>query len=135
MSLGNWDPATDQAKHSVTIEAAMLKRFISISQQDLLEQLDSQLSSQELQLQADIMQLDKDIWTSLAQSFSDDELMHLMRFFTVAEKLSGWEAGANSPVIWLGKVLKKRGTGINRELTLWIKANSDNQFIPHGALL
>ena len=81
------------------------------------------------------MQLDKEQWFDAARTFNDDEIVHLMRFFTVAEQLPGWEAGANSPVVWLGKILKQRGTGIDRELVLWIKAHSDNQFLPHGALL
>ncbi|WP_101759989.1 hypothetical protein [Oceanicoccus sp. KOV_DT_Chl] len=81
------------------------------------------------------MQQRKADWFHVASTLSDEQLQHLMRFFTVAESLPGWEAGDNSPVIWLGKVLKQRGTGISRELVLWIKANSSNQFLPHGALL
>jgi hypothetical protein len=80
------------------------------------------------------MKQDKESWFEVADSFSDDELVHLMRFFTKAEQLPGWEAGDTSPVIWLGKMLKKRGTGIDRELALWIKANSNNQYLPHGSL-
>ncbi|MEE8058973.1 MAG: hypothetical protein V3T17_14225 [Pseudomonadales bacterium] len=135
MSLGSWDPNTEQAKHDLQVDQDLLKRFIAISLNDQLDQLDTQLSGTEQQAQASLMQLNKKNWGSIAKPFSDNDIEHLMRFFTVAEKLPGWEAGANSPVIWLGKVLKKRGTGINRELVLWIKANSDNQFLPHGPLL
>ena len=67
--------------------------------------------------------------------FSNEEIEHLMRFFTIAEQLPGWHAADNSPVIWLGKLLKQRGVGINKELVLWIKENSDNRFLPHGPLI
>lgn len=135
MSLGTWDPKAEQPAGDFKVDQAQLKCFIAYSQQDQLGQLQELISAADLQQQAQLMQLDKDQWFSEVESYSDEELEQLMRFFTLAEKLPGWEAGAQSPVIWIGKVLKKRGTGINRELVLWIKANSDNQYLPHGALL
>ena len=134
MSLGSWDPNAEQAKNDVQLDSKLLQRYIAISQNQQLEQLAQLLSTDEQQLQAGLMQLTREQWFDAAQSLSDDEIEHLMRFFTMAEQLPGWDGGANSPVIWLGKVLKQRGTGINRELLLWIKAHSDNQFLPHGAL-
>lgn len=135
MSLGNWDPTPAQGQQPFKADAERLQRFIALSQNDLLTDLSKQLSSDEQQTQANLMQLDQKAWAVLAQPLNDDDIEQLMRFFTMAETLPGWEAGANSPVIWLGKELKKRGTGINRDLTIWIKANSDNRYIPHGALL
>ncbi len=135
MSLGNWDPTPAQGQQPFKADAERLQRFIALSQNDLLADLSKQLSSDEQQTQANLMQLDQKAWAVLAQALNDDDIEQLMRFFTMAETLPGWEAGANSPVIWLGKELKKRGTGINRDLTIWIKANSDNRYIPHGALL
>ncbi len=64
-----------------------------------------------------------------------EQLLHLVRFFTLAEmQLSGWEAGAESPVIWIVKTLRRRKSPPSKDLLLWIKANSDNRFIPNGAL-
>ena len=134
MSQGTWDPDAEQASINFQLDNTLLARLISYSQQDQLNQLKELLSTSELQIYAQLMKTSKDQWLIATQTLSDDEIIHLMRFFTVSEKLPGWEAGANSPVIWLGKILKQRGTGINRELVLWIKAHSDNQFLPHGPL-
>lgn len=135
MSLGSWDPKAAQAETDFKIDPKILLRFIEISQQQQLDNLDQLLSAEEKQTQAALMQQDKSHWFSAAHPLSDEALIDLMRFFTLAEKLPGWESGDKSPVIWLGKVLKKRGTGINRDLVLWIKSNSNNQFLPHGSLL
>lgn len=135
MSIGNWDPETNTTQKAFQLDASSLNRLIEISKNNQLEQLNTLLSPTEKQQQTDLMQLDKGQWFTVAESLSDLEIEHLMRFFTMAEKLPGCEAGAQSPVIWLGKVLKKRGAGISRDLVLWIKAHSDNQYLPHGALL
>ena len=74
------------------------------------------------------MQQSREAWLSAGASLTDDTIVHLIRFFTLAEQLPGWESANNSPVIALAKILKKRGSGIDKELLLWIKANSRNQF-------
>ena len=135
MSLGSWDPKAANAETNFSIDRKVLERFLEISQHQQLDQLDEKLSAEDQQIQAGLMTQDKHSWFAVAESFSDEELGQLMRFFTLAEKLPGWEAGDKSPVIWLGKILKKRGTGIDRELLLWIKANTNNQYLPHGSLL
>ncbi|MFU8815989.1 MAG: hypothetical protein ACNA7W_11635 [Pseudomonadales bacterium] len=73
-------------------------------------------------------------WSAAAQPLSDDEITALVRLFTLAERLPGWEAGDCSPVIPLAAVLKRRGS-YPPDLTAWIKANSDNRFLPYGNLL
>lgn len=135
MSLGSWDPEAGQAQAGFSIDKNVLSKFIDLSREQQLEDLGQQLSPEQQQLQAPLMQLGKDSWFAIADTLSDQELVELMRFFTVAENLPGWEAGDKSPVIWLGKILKKRGTGIDRELVIWIKAHSNNQFLPHGSLI
>lgn len=133
MTIGSWDPQIEQSNQHFQLDLSILRRFITISENDQLDNIDDLLSVKEQQSQAKLMQLEQQAW-SVAEALNDNDITHLMRFFTVAEKLPGWEAEATSPVIWLGKILKQRGTGINRELILWIKANSENQFLPHGAL-
>ncbi len=135
MNLGSWDPATEQAKAAVAPDAATLQRYIRLSRNDELDKLEDVLEAEEIQLNAGLMQVDRDQWYEQAAALENDEIEHLMRFFTCAERLPGWEAGAQSPVIWLGKVLKQRQVGISRELAAWIKANSDNRFLPHGPLV
>lgn len=134
MSLGSWDPDAEQAKSTLTPDEPLLRRYIALSQQQQLDDLANQLDSNEQQSHAALMQLDKSQWFAAGESLSEQDIEALMRFFTKAEQLPGWEAGANSPVIWLGKILKQRGHGISKDLALWIKANSDNRFLPHGAL-
>jgi hypothetical protein len=74
-------------------------------------------------------------WSTAAESCSDAEVIALLRLLTLAEsRLSGWEAGDCSPVIPLVALLKRRGS-YPAELTAWIKANSDNRFLPYGNLL
>lgn len=73
-------------------------------------------------------------WVSAAADLDDAQLEALIRFFTLAEKLPGWESGAKSPVIALAAELKKRDA-YPPPLTRWIRANSENRFLPHGSLL
>jgi hypothetical protein len=74
-------------------------------------------------------------WARAAQPLGDDDVIALIRFFTLAEStLSGWESGDRSPVIPLARELKRRGS-YPTELTAWIKANSQNRFLPYGSLM
>lgn len=135
MSTGSWDPKLQQTPPDKIINTDDLPRFIELSESGQLDELASLISQDQQQQQASLMTLEKEPWFEASKALTDNQLQHLMRFFTVAERLPGWEAQGKSPVIWLGKVLKKRGVGINRDLVLWIKANSDNQYLPHGPLL
>jgi hypothetical protein len=59
----------------------------------------------------------------------------LIRLFTLGEgQFSTWQAGAKSAVVKLVRVLKQRGE-MTPELTTWIKANTDNRFLPYGDLM
>ncbi len=74
-------------------------------------------------------------WAEAASALSVDDLHALIRLFTKGEKeIPGWEAGAKSPVVPLVRELKQRGI-FTAELASWIKANSDNRFLPHGSLM
>ncbi|MEH6558720.1 MAG: hypothetical protein V7708_13040 [Oceanicoccus sp.] len=134
MDIGSWAPNSEQTNQPFDVERANLDAYIEMSRSDKLNELPTLLSSHLQTTQSDCMRLSKDQWFAIAKPLNDEEIKHLMRFFTIAEKLPGWDAGARSPVIWLGKLLKQRGVGINREMVVWIKSNSNNQFLPHGAL-
>ncbi len=73
-------------------------------------------------------------WVAVAETLEDADLEKLIRLFTVAERLPGWEAGAKSPVIPLARQLKKRGR-YPEALTAWIKSQTDNRFLPYGSLM
>ena len=76
-----------------------------------------------------------DGWVEAAQNLSTQDLIVLIRLFTLGEgQFSGWEAGAKSAVVKLVRVMKQRGE-MTPELTAWIKANSHNRFLPHGDLM
>lgn len=74
-------------------------------------------------------------WAAAAQALDDADIVALIRLFTLAEAaLSGWEAGDASPVIPLARELRRRDRYPD-DLTAWIKANTDNRFLPYGNLM
>jgi len=77
---------------------------------------------------------EKTDWKAAAVELDTEQLIAFIRFYTVAERLPGWEAGARSPVIPLAAELKQRGDYPD-DLTAWIKANTDNRFLPYGSLM
>lgn len=133
--VDSWSPDSTDSDSTPTPGEDVLQRFIALSRANLLAELEQQLDSDEQRHYASCMRCDPEQWLQAAQSFGDEDIEHLMKFFTAAERLPGWQAGDRSPVIGLGKLLKQRGTGISKALTLWIKANSDNRYLPHGPLL
>ena len=134
MSLGSWDPAAEAAAHQIKIESAVLERFISYSQDHQLEQLEQLIFGDESQRLSGLMHIDHDTWSTAAESLANDDLLHLVRFFAVAENLPGWEAGAGSPVIPLARTLRKRGVRLDKTLLQWLHEVSDNRFLPYGPL-
>jgi len=134
MSLGSWDPTAESASHNIEIETTTLERFINYSRADQLMQLEQLIAGDDNQVLSGLMQIEHSAWLAAAQSLSDDELLHLIRFFAVAENLPGWEAGANSPVIPLAKALRKRGVRLDKPLLQWLREVNDNRFLPYGPL-
>ncbi|MBU3070972.1 hypothetical protein KOI40_14200 [Aestuariicella sp. G3-2] len=135
MTVGAWDPNQAQQADNFSIDHDVLKAFIALSEQQQLNDLKSTLNDDIKISQAPLMKLSKDTWIKTAESLSDEQVIHLVKFFTLAEmQLSGWEAGAESPVIGLVKALRLRKSPPDKELLLWIKSNSDNRFLPNGAL-
>lgn len=136
MSLGTWDPTTQTAKSSLRIDPAWLREFIALAQQDKLTDLNGALPESAIVERAGLMQLDVDDWNAACGGMDGAELLALIRFFTLAEQqLPGWHAGHKSPVIALARMLKQRGAPLSRDLQLWIRANSDNRYLPHGKVL
>lgn len=126
--VGTWDPGdrvTLSARHLECVRRAATH----------LEDADFSLDEGELELLAPVMSLDADQWDAVARDEDPLELVAWIRFFTLAEaRLPGFEAGAKSPVIPLARALRQRGA-YPADLTAWIRAHSDNRFLPHGSLL
>ncbi len=136
MSIGAWDPNEEQQTEAFSPNAEQLALFISLSRDDKLENLAEYVDSQQQTDWRPVMKLEREFWLTKAADFNEDELNHLIRFFTQAEMLlPGWEAAELSPVIGLVKALRKRGTPPAKELLLWIKDKSNNRFLPNGPLI
>lgn len=131
MAIGSWNPE-DKASDYV-IDNNLLERFIQYAEKDQLNELENLLSPEEQQQHAQLMLLPSSDWLAASESMNGAELTALIKFFTVAEQLPGWFAGERSPVISLAKQLKKQ-QGIERELIAWIRAHSENRFLPYGPL-
>jgi len=134
MSLGSWDPDADAVAHHLQIEPATLDRFIGYSREEQLSQLEQLISGDENQVLAGLMQIDHSAWLAAVEPLPEEDLLHLIRFFAVAENLPGWEAGPKSPVIPLAKTLRKRGVRMDKALLQWLREVNDNRFLPYGPL-
>ena len=134
MSLGSWDPKIAPASSALLLQADLLRRLIDYAREDQLGQLEQLLGAEDNQRLAGLMKIDHNAWHAAAESLPDDELLHLIRFFAVAENLPGWEAGANSPVIPLAKILRQRGARLDKPLLQWLREVNDNRYLPYGPL-
>ncbi len=136
MSIGAWDPNEQQQTETFSPSAEQLDLFISLSRDGKLDSLAEQIEAQQQTDWRPVMKLEREFWLNKSADFSEEELIHLIRFFTQAEMLlPGWEAAELSPVIGLVKALRKRGTPPAKELLLWIKDKSNNRFLPNGPLI
>jgi len=133
MSVNSFDPQQfDPSQASTELGNALVGQAISVAH--------AQDDGAQLRLTADaVAALAPAIthagWSAVAQDLSTQDLHALIRLFTLGEgQFSSWKAGAKSPVIKLVRVMKARKE-MTPELTAWIKANTDNRFLPHGDLM
>ena len=129
MSVEPFDPSALALK----LEPVVLDELAEAAAR--LDEADFGLSRERISaLAAVARQDDKADWKAAAVELEADRLLSLIRLYTLAERLPGWEAGPRSPVIPLAAELKKRGD-YPEDLTAWIKANTDNRFLPYGSLM
>ena len=129
MSVESFDPNAKPASLGAEVLAELLDAARS------LETDDFGLTSERIGALAAVARHEGDAdWATAAVGLDPAELVALIRLFTVAERLPGWAAGPGSPVIPLARELKKRGAYPD-DLTAWIKARTDNRFLPYGSLL
>lgn len=127
--VGVWQPDV----HGVTLNAALLLRLVRAA--DSLDAPTFGLTPDEVVNFAAVMRHPASDWTPLLSDQPDATLVQLVRFFTLAEmQLAGWEALGRSPVIPIVAELRRRKCYPN-ELTAWIKAHTNNRFLPYGSLL
>jgi hypothetical protein len=131
MAVGSWDPSGGS---TADIDDAHLRAFIDLSRTEQLGELIGQLSPEHTAALPNLMQLDGSVWTNAATQLTDEDLLHLIRFFTVAENMPGCDAGEKSPVIPLAKLLRKRGQKLDKDLLQWIRQASKNRYLPYGPL-
>ena len=126
--VNTWDPTAGNAPSALQLDC--VRRAAAG-----LDKPNFGLDDGELRTLAPLMSLDAERWTEAARDEDVEELVAWIRFFTLAEaRLSGFESGARSPVIPLARALRERGA-YPGDLTTWIKAHSDNRFLPHGSLM
>ena len=134
MSLGSWDPKVEARSTELLLESDLLRRLIAYSDEEKLTQLEQLLNANDKQRLAGLMKIDPLIWQTAAEPLLENDLLHLIRFFAVAENLPGWEAGATSPVIPLAKILRQRGVRLDKSLLQWLREVNDNRYLPYGPL-
>ncbi|HQQ62234.1 MAG TPA: hypothetical protein PLF22_01535 [Pseudomonadales bacterium] len=136
MSLGSWNPADGSQTLAYRPDTALLKHCATFASSDNWGGLASWIQENLPPDAGQMMKLDAHSWQQPLHDLDNNTLLQLVRFFTVAEQmLPHWHGGDQSPVIWISRTLKKRGTPLPRDLVLWIKANSDNRFLPNGPIL
>ena len=133
MSFNSFDPQQfDPSQASAELDNALVEQSIMAA--------NAQDDGAQLRLTADevaalVPAITHAGWSTVAQDLSTQDLVALIRLFTLGEgQFSSWQAGAKSAVIKLAGVMKARKE-MTPELTAWIKANTDNRFLPYGDLM
>jgi hypothetical protein len=134
MALGTWDPKLASQSDALELKPELLRQLIELDRGDNLSQLEQLLNSDDRQRLSGLMKLDHAQWRGAAEPLADADLLHLIRFFAVAENLPGWEAGAKSPVIALARLLRDRGARLDKSLLQWLRSVNDNRYLPYGPL-
>ena len=128
MTLGVWKPASEQSL-SITSLTGLLEQLPV----DALQSLEG-LTADAFEAQRNWIKLPAQNWAA-AEALPLEHIRQLIRFFTLAEyHWAGWEAGKLSPVIPLVAQLKQRDA-FDAAFRRWIKTNTDNRYLPNGAIL
>lgn len=127
MTTGTWEPNSDKA----TLTADMLAPALEFSDADSFPNT----APEQVSALKAFVKSPHVIWQPVLTELPTEQLKPLCYFFTLAEaRWSDWFGGDKNAVIWLCKELKERGEFPDKDLTVWIKAHSDNRFLPYGNL-
>ena len=134
MAVDTFDPQQfDPSSSKSSLDTALVDRVVSCALAQPSAGTELSLTSEEVFALAPLVVHAG--WLDAGQELTSDSLVALIRLFTLGEgQFSTWQAGAKSAVVKLVRVLKQRGE-MTPELTRWIKANTDNRFLPHGDLM
>ena len=124
--VGSWEPDAPELSevHRETLGVAI----------QAIDQPQLGLSAVQQEMIRQAVRASAESWTKFAQGQSSDAIASWIRALTRAEMvLEGLELGDRSPVIALARLLKRRGD-YPAALTAWVKANTDNRFLPYGSL-
>ena len=128
MTLGVWKPASEQLLSMAAL--TILLEQLPTSELQSLEGL----TAEGFEVARGWIKLPAQSW-ALAETLSSEHIRQLIRFFTLAEyHWANWEAGKLSPVIPLVAQLKQRDA-FDAAFRRWIKTNTDNRYLPNGAIL
>ena len=127
MAVGSWDPGAE-----ATLTDEVVAELIAAAQS----------SEEKFGLDADAVTRLAAVarhsptcdWVTVAGGLETGALEQLLRLYTLAERLPGWEAGSKSPVVALAAELRRRDA-FPKELLSWVKSNTDNRFLPYGDLM
>ena len=126
--VGVWQPDSN----ATPLERTLLERLARCASH--LEEAALGLAPDEVVRYATLMRLPREQWAAAVTALDAATIERLIRFLTVAEeKLPNWEGGAHSPVIALAAELRARDA-YPKPLTAWIRAHSQNKFLPWGSL-
>jgi len=129
MSLGSWIPEGEKA----SISLPTLEQLAQWSRADetSIDNLDaSALSHLSATVQSGV-----DVWLAHLSALPDENLLGLVRFFTLLEmRHNSCRADQHSPAIACSKLLRQRGNKLDKELLTWIRSVSDNRYLPYGPL-
>lgn len=128
MSVESFDPSRD----TIVLEGAVLAELLRAAGR--LDEPMFGLDRLAVARLAPAVRQGRADWEAAARGLDNAGIEALIRLFTLGEKLPGWESGANSPVVPLAVELKARNA-YPKDLTRWIRSNSDNRYLPHGNLL
>jgi len=129
LSVGTWNPS----EQVVELSAPVLDELTTAANKPVESEFE--LSSADIERLAGAAHANRVDWRTAAENLSSEQLVALTRFYTLAEgRFPAWKAGSNSPVIVLAKVLRARDAW-PAGLTAWIKAHTDNRFLPYGSLM
>lgn len=134
MTIGSWNPNDKESAVNDTVDTELLARFLTAANSIPCD-LKAVLSDEDLQ-QTRIIDASLSAWQLATNDFSNEEIITLLQFFTLVEvQVPSWIAGVKSPAIKINKILRKRGSKLNKETLLWIRNNTENRFIPNGSPL
>jgi len=134
MTTEQWEPVNNSADNNV-IDPTFLKDLLARLKNHKKDELHGLISPDEEKNHRHLIKQSTQAWNKAMENYDNEDIIAFIRFFTLAEmQLHGWDAGTESAVISLAKILRKRGAPLEKKWLLWIKQNSSNKFLPNGAL-